>query len=183
MTCMEQIKTPDPLLVEAFLSGGAVINGLCRQVEERKRLVDVLNSTEGTIEIEMARLFLRAGTEPMVFPTISIEKRSIVAAVPRETSAQNRRRAVLTNMMGGRRQRMHKDVTVICPPYAIEGVAHVAEGSGTLRPSPDIFTHFFPMTDVVITLAGEGERILPVVLVNRDAIVGMTLHSRRAAAA
>jgi hypothetical protein len=179
---MNQAQDVGPLLVEAFLSGGALVNGLCRQVGERKRLVDVLNSQEEVVEIEAARLSLRPGYEPLLFPTISIEKRSIMAAVPRETSEQNRRRAVLTNMMG-RVQTVQRVVTIIAPPYAIEGMAHVAPGIGVLRPSADIFAHFFPITDAVITIPDEGERPLPVILVNRDAIVGMTLQRHIAASA
>jgi hypothetical protein len=170
-----------PLLVEAFLSGGALINGLCRQVAERKRLVDVLNSPEEIVEIEAARLCLRPGLEPILFPTISIEKKSIMAAVPRETSEQNRRRAVLTNMMG-RVQTAPNLVTLVVPPFAIEGIAHIAPGAGRVRPSPEIFAHFFPVTDAVVTIPDEGKRSLPVILVNRDAIVGMTIQPPRQSA-
>jgi hypothetical protein len=172
---------PAPLLVEAFLAGGAMITGLCRQVEERKRLVDVLNSPEEVIEIEQASLSLRHGYEPLHLPTISIEKRSILVAVPRETSEQNHRRAVLTNMIGHART-VQKDVTLILPPYAIDGIAHVAPGIGKLRPHADIFRHFFPITDAIVTIPEEGRRPMPVILVNREAIVGMSLRVSPAAA-
>jgi hypothetical protein len=51
-----------------------------------------------------------------------------------------------------------------------------------LRPSADIFAHFFPITDAVITIPDEGLRPVPVILVNREAIVGMTLQARNMAA-
>jgi hypothetical protein len=162
-------QEPAPLLVELYLERAHII-GVCRQVQERRRLIDVLNHQDDTIEIEEARVSLGSGVSKQ-YETIQIQKSAILAAVPRETEEQNRRRAVLTNMMG-RQETRQKSLALILPPLAIEGQAHVAGGAGAL--SVKIFTKFFPLTAATLSMAGNADRQLGVIIVSRDHVLGMS---------
>ena len=132
-----------PLLVEIFLERAHIL-GICRQVQERRRLIDVLNHQDDTMEIEQARVSLGPNSEPKHYETLSLLKSSILAAVPRETHEQNRRRAVLTNMMGKQETRQ-KSISLIVPPMALDGAAHISAGAGGAL-SVKMFTKFFPLT-------------------------------------
>ncbi len=170
-----QDSTKAPLLVEFYLQG-AHVSGVSRQVEQRRRLVDVLNGQEGTFELDSAKLTIQSSGMPRFFPTLSLQKRSIIAAIPHETQDQVRMRAVLNSGMG-RAGTMQAQIAVLVPPYYIEGTAHMAPGSGKLRPDPAVFTHFFPITAAQLFLP-EGQSLeLPVLLVNRDCISAMALLS------
>src|SRR3989304_4274300 len=99
------VETPnegnrDRLLVEVILTGGQLANGYTEQVGERRRLVDVLNSPEEIFELEAATVASTPGAKPRAFPTLAIEKRAILAAIPRETEEQARRRVVLATGVG-----------------------------------------------------------------------------------
>lgn len=69
-----------PLLVELFLKG-ARIKGLCREVGRRRRLAEILNTPTDVIDLESAVVTLSVGA-PMHAPSLAIEKRSIIAAIP-----------------------------------------------------------------------------------------------------
>src|SRR5688500_1675998 len=73
-----------PLLVEVYLEGAHIL-GVCRQVQERKRLIDVLNHQDSILEIEQARVTFGIDGEPRIYESLSISKSAILAAVPRET--------------------------------------------------------------------------------------------------
>src|SRR5262245_38292380 len=89
-----------PLLVEIYLEEAQIL-GVCKQVQERRRLIDVLNHQDETIQLEEARVtFGNATNEPHHYANLTVVKSAILAAVPRETQEQNRRRAVLTNVIG-----------------------------------------------------------------------------------
>src|SRR4051794_4156189 len=87
-----------PLLVELYLERAHIV-GICRDVQERRRLIDVLNHQDDTILLHDARVSLGSGVTKE-YEEIQVQKHSILVAVPRETSEQNRRRAVLTNIAG-----------------------------------------------------------------------------------
>src|SRR5438270_6659990 len=87
-----------PLLVELYLERAHVV-GVCRDVQERRRLIDVLNHQDDMIEIEDARVSLGSGATKQ-YETLRVLKSAVLAAVPRETEEQSRRRAVMTNVMG-----------------------------------------------------------------------------------
>ena len=163
-----------PLLVEVYLEGAHIL-GVCRQVQERRRLIDVLNHQDEILEIEQARVSLGSGIEPRHYDTMSIQKHAILAAVPRETQEQNRRRAVLTNVLGmARQQTMQKSISLIVPPLTIEGSAHIATGAGATR-GLEGFPKYFPVTGATLTLPGAPSRELEVILVSRDRVIGMSL--------
>ena len=161
-----------PLLLELYLEGAHVL-GVCRQVQERRRLIDVLNHQDDVLEVEQASVTFGPDSEPRHYATLSVTKSAILAAVPRETQEQNRRRAVPTNMMG-RQQTRQKSLALLVPPLAIEGTAHVSAGAGATQ-SMAIFTKFFSLTGATISIPGHEDRDLDVVLVSRDRVVGMSI--------
>ena len=107
-----------PLVVDIFLEGARAI-GICRQVQERRRMIDVLNTQESVLELEDVAVFIAGSKQPAHYNTLAVVKHTIVAAVPRETQVQNRMRAVLTNVIG-RQATARQHVSLIVPPLAIE---------------------------------------------------------------
>jgi hypothetical protein len=159
-----------PLLVELFLER-AHITGVCRNVQERRRLIDVLNHVDDTLELEDARVSLATGATKH-YDSILVSKSSILAAVPRETRAQSNRRAVLTNVMG-RQETQQSMLAVLAPPLAVVGTAHASAGAGA-RNSMKVFSKFFSLTNATLSIAGNPDRELDVVVVSRDRIVAMS---------
>src|SRR3989304_4520009 len=83
---------------------------------------------------------------------------------------RGRRRVVLAPG-AGRVATVRAPLTLLVPPLTIEGVAHVAPGVGRLRADPEIFAHFFSMTNATIHFPdGPTLEALPVALVNREAV-------------
>ena len=170
-----------PLLVEVILAGAQMISGVTDLVAERRRLVDVLNGPEEIFELESVSLAATPGAQPRRFESLAIEKRSILVAVPRETQAQSRRRAVLTSILG-RLATVPVPLILLVPPLTVEGVAHVPPGSGKIRADPEMFAHFFPLTGARIVLPdGSSLEELAVALVNRNAVAAMSLRDGAAA--
>jgi hypothetical protein len=162
-----------PLLVELFLHG-ARIKGLCREIGRRRRLVEILNTPGDVFELTSAVVTLTVGP-PMHAPALSVEKRSIIAAIPWETKEQDRKRALETSMMG-RAQTTLAPVVAFSPPFVISGVAHLPAAytaRGQLHPDAHTFSHFFPVTGAHLTLADGSQVEAPVVLVNRDTVSAM----------
>lgn len=160
-----------PLLVELFLHG-ARIKGLSRDVGRRKRLAELLNTPGDNFELESAVVTLLVGA-PMHAPSLSVAKKSIIAAIPWETKEQDRQRALDTSMLG-RAQTTPMPVVAFMPPFVVSGTAHMPAGysssRSTLHPDPTVFAHFFPVTRSHLTLADGSQIEAPVVLVNRDAV-------------
>lgn len=165
-------QTRAALLVEVFMDG-ARIEGYCAQVEVRRRLSEVLNTLGDALELENAVATMGTG-EPIQVPSITIGKKAIIAAIPWETSAQNRQRALATSM-AGRAQTMQLPVVILSSPLLIEGTAHLPGGYGTqaLRADPGLFAHFFSVTGARVTLPDGAFVDAPVVLVNRECISAM----------
>lgn len=165
-------KNESALRVELLLHG-ARIEGYCGQVELRRRLSEVLNTPGDVVELDDAVAKMTLG-ESLQTPSITVEKRAIIAAIPWETSEQDRQRALATSMTG-RAKTIQLPVVVLSPPFVIAGNAHLPGGYGTstLRPDPNVFAHFFSMTNARITLEDGAFLDAPVVLVNRDAVSAM----------
>jgi hypothetical protein len=169
------LSSNSPLLVQLFIQGGH-ISGVTRHVEERRRLVDVLNGPDANFEIEEAKLTLSPSGLARHFPTLTIDKKAILAAVPHETQDQVRQRAMLNTGMG-RAATLQATMGFLLPPLYIEGTAHIAPGAGRLRPDPRVFTRFFPITSALCYLP-DGEPLeLEVLLLHRDAIASISLLS------
>jgi hypothetical protein len=163
-----------PLLVELFLHG-ARIKGLCREVGRRRRLVEILNTPGDVFELESAVVTLQVGA-PMHAPALSVEKRSIIAAIPWETKEQDRQRALDTSTLG-RSQTTPVPVVTFSPPFVVSGTAHLPAGyvnpRRTLHPDPSVFSHFFPVTSAHMTLADGSQVEAPVIVVNRECVSAM----------
>lgn len=163
-----------PLLVELFLHG-ARIKGLCREVGRRRRLTEILNTPGEVFELESAVVTLAVGA-PMYAPSLSVEKKSIVAAIPWETRDQDRKRALDASTLG-RAQTTPMPVMAFSPPFVFSGMAHMPAGyvttRGQLHPDPSAFMHFFPVTKAHMTLADGSQIEAPVLLVNRESVSAM----------
>ena len=173
---MEQQPKRNPLLVELYLEQ-ARITGLNYQTEERRRLVDVLNAHEDAIQLEEVR-FAMIGGQKREMPKLMVEKRAIIAAVPRETAEQSRQRLMERNVMG-HAETQPLNVTLIIPPFVVEGTAHLLGGRLSvrkrLRADPDLFSRFFSVTDGRIFLPDGAKLEAPVILLNRDRLVAVSL--------
>ena len=159
-----------PLLVELYLERAHIV-GVCRGVQERRRLIDVLNHQDEMIELEDARVSLGSGATKQ-YDSILVNKASILAAVPRETQKQSHRRALMTNVMGKQETRQ-MSLALILPPLAVEGQAHISGGAGAMQ-SIKIFSKFFSLTSARLSMAGNADRELDVILVSRDRVVAMS---------
>jgi hypothetical protein len=163
-----------PLLVEVFLHG-ARIEGYCTQVGVRRRLSEVLNMPDSILELERAKARIIHGSETLQTRSITVEKKSIIAAIPWETREQDRQRALATSMTG-RAKTIQIPVVVLSPPLVIAGTAHLPGGglgSISLRADPSIFPRFFSITDARVTLQDGSSLDAPVVLVNREMVSAM----------
>ena len=171
---MEQ-QRPTPLLVELYLEQARIV-GLNYQIEERRRLVDVLNMHEGSIQIEDARLAM-VGGQQREMPRLSVEKHAVIAALPRETAEQTRHRLMERNVVG-HSETLQLGLTLIIPPFVVEGTAHLLGGRQSvrkrLRADPDLFTRFFSVTDGKIYLPDGNTLEAPVILLNRDHLVAVS---------
>jgi hypothetical protein len=167
---------PHTLLVELFLSNGR-LQGLTHEVRDRRRLVDVLTEASPTFRLESARVLLGSSSEPREFPHLNVEKRAILAAIPRETEAQIRQRTMLTTMVGRTSTHMI-EATLLLPPFLAEGSIHVPQSVGgigsKLTADAQIFARFISVTGARLTLPGGAVVETPVLLVNRDLIAGIS---------
>src|SRR4051812_24835752 len=161
----------EAVAVEVFLQDGR-LSGIYRQLRSRLRLVDMLNAEEETLELEDVRIWLGAQSNPMSCPSMSLTKQKILAAIPHEPE-EMKRKAALTNVLNPR-PRNRADVTLILPPIAVEGMAHLAVGAGSIGLRN--FAKFFPVTAAAVHVAGEPSRQDGVVLVSRDNIVSYSIR-------
>ena len=161
-----------PLVVELFLEGARAI-GVCRQVRERRRLIDVLNTQDTVLELEQVSVSLAGWREPQQFPSLAVIKHTIVAAVPCETQDQSRRRAVLTMM--SKQATTQQQVSLMVPPLMIKGTAHMPTGAGVTVNMTERMAKFFPVTDTTLSVHNQDERRLDDVLVSRDHVIGTSI--------
>jgi hypothetical protein len=164
-----------PLLVEVFLHG-ARIKGLCREVGLRRRLIEILNKPGEVFELESAVVKHAVGA-PLHAQSLSVQKKSIVAAIPWETREQNRQRTLDTSMIG-RSQTTPLALVAFAPPFVFSGIAHMpvtyVDPRRTLHPDASVFQRFFPITKGRMTLADGSQIEAPVVIVSRDSVSAMS---------
>jgi len=167
--------SPQPLLVELFLEN-ARIRGLSAEVGERRRLVDVLNSADEAFHLGKARVSI-GSSEARDLDNLNVEKRAIIVAIPHETEEQRRERAMMRMTMGANPTKPAK-VTVLVPPFLVEGTAHLPPSVGTLRgnlhAASGVFNHFLTMTDAKLILPNGSAIEAPVIFVNRDLVAAMS---------
>ena len=65
-------------------------------------------------------------------------------------------------------------LNMIVPPLAISGLAHVSAGAGAMQ-SMSVFTKFFPLTSAHMSIPGQADRELDIVIVSRDRVVAMSM--------
>ncbi len=175
--------SPNPLLVELFLSNGRV-HGITHEVHDRIRLVDVLTDGNRAFRMDSAKVLLGATTNVREFGSLNVEKRSIIAAIPHETQAQLRQRSMQTTTVGKSQTRSLR-VTLLIPPFVAEGSLHVPQGVGNigghLTADAKIFPGFISVTGAKLLLPGGTEVQAPILLVNRDLIAGISVDERHAA--
>ncbi|HLF78946.1 MAG TPA: hypothetical protein VJB57_15815 [Dehalococcoidia bacterium] len=167
---MTNVRSP---LVVHFMLSGALITGTVDLQEERRRLMDLLNG-QAQLVLTSVEITVYGVTGVKKLPTMTVSKDSILVAIPRETDEQNRLRLMQRSMVG-RTATMQARVALLLPPLIVEGVAHGPGGAARLVQDPAIFSRFFSVTDAVITMADGVIQDLPVAIVNRDAMAGMSL--------
>lgn len=169
------------LAVELILNGFKITGQL--QIEERRRLGDILNTADELFQLADATVTPALGA-PRAFRSLPIEKRSILAAIPRETEEQSRRRAVLSTGLG-RSTAAQTPLWLLIPPLMAEGLVHVGFATGGIR-SLDSHSvpRFFALTEAKIYLEerrGVARRAgatrppdeLGVVFINRDLVAAV----------
>jgi hypothetical protein len=161
-----------PLIVH-FLMRGALVTGMIDLQEERRRLVDLLNG-QTPLLLTSVEVTVYGVEGVKHLPSMTVAKNAVLAAIPRETDDQNRMRLMQRNMVG-HATTMQARMVILLPPLIVEGVAHGPSGAVRLTQDPAIFTHFFPVTDAEITMADGSMQDVPVAIVNRDAVVGMSM--------
>ncbi len=167
------MSTRFPLIVE-FLMANAHIAGFVDLQDERRRLVDLLTTSESMLEVTNAQVFIGTSEAAKRLDTLSISKAAILAAVPRETDEHSRVRALQRTVVG-RSSTSQGRMAIFLPPLTVEGVAHAPGGANRLKADPAVFSHFFSVTDADLTAPYGELRGLPVVVVNRDAIAAMSM--------
>jgi hypothetical protein len=164
------------LLVELFLSNGRV-HGLTHEVHDRRRLVDVLTEPGPVFTLEAAKVLLGSSSSAREFPSLNVEKRAILAAIPHETQQQQRQRTMLTTMVGKSQTRAIQ-ATLLLPPFIAEGSVHVPQSVGgigsKLTADAQLFPRFISVTGATLILPGGTEVQSGVLLVNRDLIAGIS---------
>ena len=175
--------TSSTLLVELFLSNGRV-HGLTHEVQERRRLIDVLTEPSPVFRLEATKVRLGSSTGSREFASLNVEKRAILAAIPHETQQQLRQRTMLTTMVGKSETRAIR-ATLLLPPFIAEGSVHVPIGAGNIgdkmTADAQFFQRFISVTGAKLILPGGAEIESPVLLVNRDLIAGISVAEEKRA--
>ena len=161
-----------PLIADFLLAGGS-ITATVELPAERSRLVDLLNSEESILHATDAEMKLDPAGETRHFDSLAIAKASILFAIPRETVEHDRVRALQLAVVA-RALTSQARMAVFMPPLYVEGIAHVP-GDKRLKLEPAMFAHFFSVTEAWVSLLGGERQQFPVGVINRNAIVAMSL--------
>jgi hypothetical protein len=159
------------LTVDLLLSGYRLF-GVTYQVNEKMRLGDVLNSPGDTVTLRHASIFGLRGQVMATLPEVTIEKRQLVAAIPKESEEyQSRQRAYRAGMAKPNLVRI--PVLTIVPPYAAVGKVHLPPRSDLSDPEHSGLARFFPITDASLYMGEERLYQGSVMLLNRDLVAMM----------
>ena len=152
---------------------------------ERRSLVDVLNARRSTrFKLEAVQV-CRARRPVAQFPDIIVEKRAIIAAIPRETAGADQQRHDGAQPGGPSRRRCRLAVTMVIAAVRCSRVRRTLlqrRHSGRKVPSAssDLFTRFFSVTDATLTLAGrQPTRSADPAGQPRDLVAATARHRRR----
>lgn len=164
-------KAHERLEVDLLLEGYRLF-GVSHAVDERTRFGDVLNSRDEVVQLQDACVYSIKGRMLESVSEITVEKRLIIAAVPRETAEfVARHKMYRAGMLRPTRDQVR--VLVMIPPYAARGAVHVPPGTDVSRISRAVSARFFPMTDASLFLGDEGIFEGPVVLLNGDVVASV----------
>ena len=152
-----------------------ILNGLRLQgaigVDDSRRVSDILNSPESSLLLSEVVVATAEGTRIEAYPQLAVEKRNLLAVVPREsseylTSHQRARFGVARPALAD------IAVGVVLPPYNAHGVLLIPPPV-TVPIAIGRLSHFFPLLRAALYLS----RVLlfddVTLLVNRDLIVGL----------
>jgi hypothetical protein len=150
------------------------ISGITPDVDPARRLSDVLNGPQAQITVSQATIYGLDGRVLDTSERIVIEKRNILVVVPRESQGQlaaqrARRFGILPPSASP------LPALVLLPPY-------LADGSISFRDPKDAgrgvasLSAFFPVLDASLTLNGNQLGRASVMLLNRDAVLGLSLR-------
>ena len=161
-------QSTEPLEVQVFLPD-AVIKGSTNLSPGRWRLGEALNTQETYLELKEATIQRSGGN--FASPSIAIDKRDIVFAIPQETPEHLRSRRMAN--LGSRTETARIKIVALASTYLVEGSAHSLPGTQMPRvitASPAYFPHFLSVTDCRVTDA-EGQALeAEFVLLNREKI-------------
>ncbi|HEY7269130.1 MAG TPA: hypothetical protein VH951_04825 [Dehalococcoidia bacterium] len=162
------------MTVDLLLSGYRLF-GVTYQVSESVRLGDLLNSTGETVALKHASVLGLKGQVMATLPEVSIEKRHLVAAIPKESEEfQNKQRAYRAGMV--KPDQVHQPVLAIAPPYAASGKVHLPPNTDLHEADHSGLARFFPITDATLFMGEDRLYQGPILLLNRDmvAMLGKT---------
>jgi hypothetical protein len=169
------------LVVELFLAN-ARVQGITHEVQDRRRLIDVLIGGSPSLRLEDVKVQVGLAVGLRELPVMNVEKQAIIAAVPHETKQQMQQRSLLTNTIGRAATRAVA-ATLLVPPFVIEGKLHVPQSMGDLgsrlTPDPTKLAAFVSVTDARLTLPGGAEVATSVLLVSRERIAGISVPDER----
>jgi hypothetical protein len=104
-------------------------------------------------------------------PSIAIDKRDIVFAIPQETPEHLRSRRMAN--LGRRTETARIKIVVLASTYLVAGTAHALPGTRlppVITPSSAFFPHFLSVTDCRVTDAVGEALEAEFILLNREKI-------------
>jgi hypothetical protein len=165
---------PSGVFVELLLSGYRVV-GESDQVTEKLRFSDVLAQVSETLTLKRVSILTISGHTMAALPEVSVAKRQIFAAIPRETDAVlHQQRLFRAGML--KPPATSVSVLALLPPYAVVGQAHLPPATGVSDPAYSALPRFSPLTEAVVFREEERLHKGPIVLISRDhlAVLGRT---------
>lgn len=160
------------LIVEVFLDRARVF-GVLPNIGQNRRLVDVLNSTDLTFELQLAEARLHGGQQSQRYKSVTLKKQDVLYAIPRETQDQLRARALYRTGMSVRTT-APLPLSLLLPGYLVRGTAYVSPAlANRATIDPEALPVFLPLTDATIGLADGTNHSEAVVIVNRAAVLAL----------
>ncbi len=164
------IRKTEPFYLDVLLAEG-VMSGITREVDESRRIVDLMNNRDEIVLLDEASMTSWDGRRLVASAEWLIEKRAILAVIPKETEEQ-KRHLRLERVGMARPQMLKVFVAAVLPPYVVRGTTYVQPGASLLRAHSDVFNRFFPLIDAELrSMARDFEAAI--VVVNRDFLSAM----------
>jgi hypothetical protein len=173
----------DGLTVD-FLLAGYRLFGVTYEVNEKVRLGDLLNGIAESITLHHASILGLRGQVLASLPEVTVEKRHLVAAIPKESPEyQQRQRLYRAGMV--RPNLVRRPIVAVIPPFAATGKVHTPLNADLSDPEHMGLARFFPLTDACLYQGEERVFEGPIALLNRDliAVIGKTGEELRSSPA